>query len=152
MIVLSSWELLIFTLFKSLTELNPHSVSAFKHMHYFESDLTLMDDVVDRLDDDEKVRRLLTQFKMDKNRMVVILLTRLLRRLILKATDAINQKASIYVQALDQFCWIASEFILEPVIFAGRVATESRHQNRDLIDKCISTPALEFLHCMIKLL
>lgn len=90
MIVLSSWELLVFSMFKSLTELSRNSVSSFPHMHYFESNLAFTDDSVDRVDSDEKVRRLLTQFKMDKNRMLVILLTRLLQRLILKASDAID--------------------------------------------------------------
>ena len=60
-------------------------------MHYFESNLDLQNGInVDKLDHDEKFRRLLTQFKMDKNRMLVILLTRLLKKLIIKSEEAIS--------------------------------------------------------------
>mmetsp|Transcript_21614 Transcript_21614/g.28932 ORF Transcript_21614/g.28932 Transcript_21614/m.28932 type:complete len:84 (+) Transcript_21614:871-1122(+) len=83
--MLSSWELLIFTLFKGLTQLGNHSVSSFANAHFFESKMGLIDDVVDNLSDQEKVRHLLNECKMDKNRMIVILLTRLLKRLIIKA-------------------------------------------------------------------
>ena len=70
------------------------------------------------MDEQEKVRRLMTQFKMDKNRMLVILLTRLLKKLIIRTKEAINQQGSIYMQALNQFIMIASECLLEPVIAA----------------------------------
>ena len=39
--------------------------------------------------------------------MMVILLTRLFMRLILKARQAINQQKDLYVNALDQFYHIA---------------------------------------------
>ena len=70
------------------------------------------------MDEQEKVRRLMTQFKMDKNRMLVILLTRLLKKLIIRTKEAINQQGSIYMQALNQFIMIANECLLEPVIAA----------------------------------
>ena len=60
----------------------------------------------------------MTQFKMDKNRMLVILLTRLLKKLIIRTKEAINQQGSIYMQALNQFIMIANECLLEPVIAA----------------------------------
>ena len=66
--------------------------------------------------------RSLQQFKMDKNRMLVILLTRLFMRLILKARQAINQQKDLYVNALDQFYHIAQEFLLMPVIAHDRIA------------------------------
>ena len=44
---------------------------------------------------------------MDKNRMLVILLTRLLKRLILKTQESIDQTSSFYATALTQFCLIA---------------------------------------------
>jgi len=37
---------------------------------------------------------------MDKHRMLVILLTRLLKRLIIAAGEAIDQRSSVYTQAL----------------------------------------------------
>ena len=70
------------------------------------------------MDEQEKVHRLMTQFKMDKNRMLVILLTRLLKKLIIRTKEAINQQGSIYMQALNQFIMIANECLLEPVIAA----------------------------------
>ena len=60
----------------------------------------------------------MSQFKMDKNRMLVILLTRLLKKLIIRTKEAINQQGSIYMQALNQFIMIANECLLEPVIAA----------------------------------
>lgn len=53
------------------------------------------------MDEQEKIRRLMTQFKMDKNRMLVILLTRLLKKLIIRTKEAINQQGNIYMQALN---------------------------------------------------
>ena len=91
-------------------------------MHYYERELSACTDKkYDRMDEQEKVRRLMTQFKMDKNRMLVILLTRLLKKLIIRTKEAINQQGSIYMQALNQFVMIANECLLEPVIAATSV-------------------------------
>ena len=76
-IILSSWELTVFTLFRSLTSQMPYATSSFDHMHFFSSELPV-DGNIDQLDSREKIQRLISQFKMDKNRMLVILLTRLL--------------------------------------------------------------------------
>ena len=54
--------------------------------------------------------------------MLVILLTRLFMRLILKARQAINQQKDLYVNALDQFYHIAQEYLLMPVIAHHRMA------------------------------
>ena len=59
-------------------------------MHYYDSDLKLDELKINKLPEEEKMNRLMTQFKMDKNRMLVILLTRLLKRLIIKAKESIN--------------------------------------------------------------
>ena len=59
-------------------------------MHYYDSDLKLDELKINKLPEEEKLNRLMTQFKMDKNRMLVILLTRLLKRLIIKAKESIN--------------------------------------------------------------
>ena len=64
------------------------------------------------MDEQERIRRLMTQFKMDKNRMLVILLTRLLMKLIIKTKKSINQQNSIYSMALRQFVLIANECLL----------------------------------------
>ena len=120
--MLSSWELIVFTLFKSLTSVSDYAVSSYSDMHYYERELSACTDKkYDRMDEQEKVRRLMTQFKMDKNRMLVILLTRLLKKLIIRTKEAINQQGSIYMQALNQFVMIANECLLEPVIAATSV-------------------------------
>lgn len=54
-ILLSNWELLIFSLFKSLTQLGPYSRSGDVGCHYFESKMDLLDDVVNHLTDEAKV-------------------------------------------------------------------------------------------------
>lgn len=59
-----------------------------------------MDDIVDNLDETQKMRRLMTEFRIDKNRMLVILLTRLLRRLIMRVEQSIDQRKGVYAQAL----------------------------------------------------
>ena len=154
MILLSNWELLIFSLFKSLTQLGPFSRSCHVGCHYFESKMDLLDDVVNHLTDEERVQRLRSETKMDKHRMLVILLARLLKRLIINAQQSIDHRGGKYAQALRQFCYIAQEFLIEPVIAADRLADARGAHSKDaaLVELCTSTPALEFLHCMIKLL
>ena len=129
-------------------------MSTFQYSHYFESNLALVDDIVDNLDDTQKMRRLMTEFKMDKNRMLVILLTRLLRRLLMRVEQSIDQRRGVYAQALHQFCLIAQEFCIEPVIKGYKIANSGKAQrtHTDLVKSCISTPVLEFVHCMLKLL
>ena len=144
MIILSPWELLIFTLFHSLTDIGPHAVSAYDSMHYFDLDEELGGQ--ESISEREKIRLLMTKFKMDKNRMMVILLTRLLKRLIIKAREALDQKQSVYVQALQTFCLIAQEYLIEPLASIGRSGGQGQGIHG------LSTASLEYLHCMIKLL
>ena len=88
-------------------------------MHYYDSDLKLDQLKIDKMPEEEKINRLMTQFKMDKNRMLVILLTRLLKRLIIKSKIAINLPNNVHMDALKTFCLVAEEFILMPLIAAG---------------------------------
>ena len=53
---------------------------------------------------------------MDKNRILVIALTRLLKRLINKINESVNPAESPYQRYLTTLYQIAEEFILQPVI------------------------------------
>ena len=54
---------------------------------------------------------------MDKNRMMLIVLTRLLKRMSIKVQDSINPDESPYEKFLTTFYQLADEFIMQPVIF-----------------------------------
>lgn len=86
--MLSSWELIVFYLFKGLTQINESSASAILEMHFF--DMKLMSVQGETTETRQRVQALLKEVKMDKNRMLVILLTRLLKRLILKTQESID--------------------------------------------------------------
>ena len=83
---------------------------------------------------------------MDKHRMLTILLSRMLERLLRKSYESVNAN-NIYSQALSQFCEIAHEFLLRPLIDIG--FTERVYGPKNAVERAISTPALDFLHCMI---
>ena len=80
--------------------------------------------------------------------MLVILLTRLLLKLIIKTKEAVNPIESPYTHFLTTFCQIAEEWLLQPVINCD-IFLDFRHQRQDLPDNLITTPGLEFLYCMI---
>ena len=102
-------------MFKSLTQTGPFSVTSIQEMHFYKEGNDFDIAEIDRLYADEKVRLLETKFKMDKNRIMVILLTRLLKRLIIKSKEAINKQDNIYVNALSTFCLVSQEYLIEPL-------------------------------------
>ena len=73
-----------------MTRLTEGSASTALNSHFYESNLALVDEIVDNLDDAQKLRGLITELKMDKNRMLVILLTRLLSQLIKRLEQSID--------------------------------------------------------------
>ena len=64
-IILSAWELLIFTLFKSLTTKTSWSQSSVSSEHFFDLSGPISDDIVNKMDKNERVRAL-NPLKMDK--------------------------------------------------------------------------------------
>ena len=121
LVSLSPWELLCFTLFKALTTQTP--LIDRRQMHLFSFDGGEL-----HPDDSEEVSnfRFVHQLmRMDKNRMVLIVLVRLLKRLILEIGNSFNPLDSPLSARLTQFCQIADEFIMQPVIFGSRMHKQS---------------------------
>ena len=57
-------------------------MSSFEISRYFETKLSLLDEVTDDLNDAKRTLHLMSELRMDRNRMLVIILTRMMRRLI----------------------------------------------------------------------
>ena len=76
-IILSAWELLCFTLFKALATPSLFTISA--QSPFFTETYDDMEDENGQVN----IFNLMEKVRMDKHRMLVVLLTRLLRKLIL---------------------------------------------------------------------
>ena len=107
LIILSAWELLCFTLFKALT--TPSLFTSMRPAPFFTE---TCEDEGGRL----KIEDLMAKVRMDKHRMLVILLTRLLKKLILQATEQVHPLEGQAANYLTTFCQIADEWLLQPVI------------------------------------
>ena len=83
---------------------------------------------------------------MDKNRMLVIILTRLLKRLLDKINDSLNPQDSPYNYYLKVFYSIAVEYLMWPVIHASE---QQKIKGQHLSSLPLNTPSLEYLFCMI---
>ena len=138
-IILSAWELLCFTLFKALT-----TPSLFTNL----SSTPFFTETCEEEEGRPNIENLMAKVRMDKHRMLVILLTRLLKKLMLQVKEQVHPLESQAANCLTTFCQIADEWLLQPVINHD-VFENFRHQKQDLPGNLVTTPGLEFLYCMI---